>query len=48
MPVTLTITRKDGTKEQTTLTCRIDTLDEAEYYKSGGILQYVLGNLLKG
>ena len=47
MNVTLTITRKDGSTEQTTLTCRIDTLDEAEYYKSGGILQYVLGNLLK-
>ncbi len=27
------------------LICRIDTLDEIEYYKNGGILQYVLRNL---
>ena len=47
MDVTCTITRKDGSKESTTLLCRIDTLDEIEYFKSGGILQYVLGNLVK-
>ena len=29
------------------LTCRIDTLDEIDYYKNGGILQYVLRNMLK-
>jgi aconitate hydratase len=27
------------------LLCRIDTLDEFEYFKSGGILHYVLRNL---
>jgi aconitate hydratase len=27
------------------LLCRIDTLDELEYYRNGGILQYVLRNL---
>jgi aconitate hydratase len=27
--------------------CRIDTLDELEYYRHGGILQYVLRSLLK-
>ena len=27
------------------LTCRIDTLDELEYFRNGGILQYVLRQL---
>jgi len=27
------------------LVCRIDTLDELNYFRSGGILQYVLRNL---
>ena len=45
MDVTLTIHRADGSEEKTTLICRINTADEAEYYKSGGILPYVLGNL---
>jgi aconitate hydratase len=45
MDVTLTIIRQDGSREQTVLICRIDTLDEAGYFQSGGILQYVLGNL---
>jgi aconitate hydratase len=27
------------------LTCRIDTYDELEYFKNGGILQYVLRHL---
>jgi aconitate hydratase len=26
---------------------RIDTLDEVEYYKNGGILQYVLRSMIK-
>jgi len=47
MPVPCTITRKDGSKEQVMLKCRIDTLDEVEYYRHGGILQYVLRNLMK-
>jgi aconitate hydratase len=29
------------------LLCRIDTLDEVEYYRHGGILPYVLRGLLK-
>lgn len=45
MEVTLVIHRADGSSEKVPLLCRIDTLDEAEYYKSGGILSYVLGNL---
>ncbi len=39
------ITRADGTSLQVPLICRIDTLDEIEYFKNGGILQYVLRNL---
>ena len=45
MELTLTIHRADGSKDEVPLLCRIDTLDEVEYYKSGGILQYVLKNL---
>ena len=43
--VTLTIHREDGSKEDVVLKSRIDTLDEVEYYKHGGILHYVLRNL---
>ncbi len=39
------ITYEDGRREEITLACRIDTLDEVEYYRHGGILQYVLRNL---
>jgi aconitate hydratase len=42
------ITRADGLKTEATVTCRIDTLDEVEYYRHGGILHYVLRNMLKG
>lgn len=41
----VTITRADGRVEQISTLCRIDTADELEYYKNGGILQYVLRNL---
>jgi aconitate hydratase len=37
---------KGGTREEQ-LICRIDTLDEVEYFRHGGILQYVLRGLLK-
>ena len=47
MDVTLTIHRADGSTQQVPLLLRIDTLDEVEYYKNGGILQYVLRNMLK-
>ena len=39
------ITRGDGTKSEVTLRCGLDTFNEVEYYKSGGILQYVLGQI---
>jgi aconitate hydratase len=45
MDVKVTVNRADGSSEDLTALCRIDTLDEVEYYKSGGILPYVLGNL---
>ncbi|HVH78226.1 MAG TPA: aconitate hydratase, partial [Stellaceae bacterium] len=47
MDVTLTIHRVGGKAETVPLTCRIDTLDEVEYFRHGGILQYVLRGLLK-
>jgi len=36
----------DGSVRTVKVLCRIDTLDEVEYYRHGGILQYVLRNLL--
>jgi len=47
MDVACRITRKDGTAQAITLLCRIDTLDEVEYYHHGGILPFVLRNLAK-
>jgi aconitate hydratase len=47
MDVVCTITRKDGSQRKLNLRCRIDTLDEVEYFKNGGILQYVLRDLAK-
>jgi aconitate hydratase len=46
MDVTLRIIRSAGVQE-VPLTCRIDTLDEIEYFKNGGILPFVLRNLMK-
>jgi len=46
MTVTLTIRRADGSEQTVPLLARLDTLDEVEYYKSGGILQYVLRNMM--
>jgi aconitate hydratase len=42
----LVIHRKDGTQAETTVTVRIDTPIEVEYYKQGGILPYVLRQIL--
>ena len=39
------ITYADGRKTSVPLTCRIDTLDELEYFRHGGILHYVLRQL---
>ncbi|MCB1487714.1 MAG: hypothetical protein KDJ88_09675, partial [Bauldia sp.] len=35
----------DGSVKVVPLLCRIDTLDELEYFNNGGILQYVLRRL---
>ena len=47
MMVPVTIHRADGTSQTIEVLCRIDTLEEVEYYKNGGVLQYVLRNLKK-
>jgi aconitate hydratase len=41
----MVITRITGDKETTTVICRIDTANELDYYRHGGILQYVLRHL---
>ncbi len=43
--IDVTIHRVDGSHETITVLCRIDTADEVEYYRHGGILQYVLRHL---
>ncbi|MBX3596501.1 MAG: aconitate hydratase AcnA [Rhizobiaceae bacterium] len=43
--MTAKITYADGTVKLVPILCRIDTLDELDYYKNGGILQYVLRDL---
>ncbi len=47
MDLTLVITRADGSKQEVPVLCRVDTADEVEYYKHGGILQYVLRGMAK-
>ena len=44
--MTLVIHKADGSTNQVNLTCRIDTAGEVDYYRHGGVLQYVLRNLL--
>ncbi len=46
--VTLTVNYADGSERSADLTCRIDTNDELEYYRHGGILRYVLRYLVQG
>ncbi|GAA0312407.1 aconitate hydratase AcnA [Sphingomonas oligophenolica] len=43
--VTVILTRADGTTETFETRCRIDTVNELEYFLNGGILQYVLRKL---
>jgi aconitate hydratase len=45
MEVEVTLTRAGGRQERFAAICRIDTLDEVEYFRNGGILPYVLRNL---
>jgi aconitate hydratase len=44
--VAMRVTRADGSTVDVELTLRIDTPIEIEYYKNGGILPYVLSQLL--
>ena len=46
MTITMVVHRADGSSTEVPLLCRIDTLDEVEYFRNGGILQYVLRQLL--
>lgn len=46
MDVDCRISRPDGSIEDIKLKCRIDTADEVEYFRHGGILHYVLRNLM--
>jgi aconitate hydratase len=43
--VTVNVTRADGSTFDLVTRCRIDTFNELEYYRAGGILHYVLRNL---
>ncbi|MDB5642118.1 MAG: aconitase, partial [Hyphomicrobiales bacterium] len=42
----MAITYADGTVKNVPLLCRIATLDELEYFRHGGILQYVIRQLV--
>jgi aconitate hydratase len=43
--INMSITYPDGTIKDVALLCRLDTLDEVEYFMNGGILHYVLRSL---
>ena len=42
----LVITRADGSRQEVTVMLRIDTPIEVDYYQHGGILPFVLRQLL--
>ena len=44
--VTMRITRNDGSTHEVVLLCRIDTPIEVDYFRHGGILPFVLRELL--
>jgi len=47
MDLQLVIHRANGTTDHVDLFCRVDTADEVNYYRHGGILQYVLRGMAK-
>jgi aconitate hydratase len=47
-PVALVVRRASGAVERVPLTLRIDTPIEVEYYRHGGILSYVLRQIVRG
>jgi aconitate hydratase len=44
--IAATITRSDGSRQTISLLSRIDTIDEVDYYRHGGILNFVLRGLV--
>jgi aconitate hydratase len=47
MELEMVITRVDGSVARTGVQCRVDTADEVEYYRNGGILHYVLREMAR-
>ena len=47
MELEMVIRRANGTVDRTRVLCRVDTADEVEYYRNGGILHYVLRGMAK-
>ena len=45
--LTVDVERADGGRDSFQVLCRIDTLNEVEYFKAGGILHYVLRQLIE-
>ena len=45
-PLTVVMMRKDGTRREIPVLCRIDTPIEVDYYRHGGILPFVLRELV--
>jgi aconitate hydratase len=43
----MTITYADGSTKDVTLLVRLDTADEVDYFRAGGILHYVLRQMAK-
>ncbi|MFJ3049749.1 aconitate hydratase AcnA [Pseudomonas nitroreducens] len=46
MNLKIGVTREDGSQDSFEVLCRIDTQNEVEYFKAGGILHYVLRSLI--
>ena len=44
--MTVKIVYADGRIKEVVTRCRIDTINELDYYRNGGILHYVLRNLM--
>ncbi len=47
MMLDLLVHRPDGSTDTVPVICRVDTLDEVDYYRHGGILPYVLRGMAK-
>lgn len=46
MNLKVEVKREDGSQDSFDVLCRIDTQNEVEYFKAGGILHYVLRSLI--